>query len=123
IGFSGGGVFIDSFLPGISNDSNAGRISGIKWGLGYLSGLVALGICYPLSDNIVDNATPEQLNLARLIPVIVALYYAIAVIPTFVFLRDRSIRQTLPPGEGYFTVGFRQLINTLKHIRRYRELF
>jgi UMF1 family MFS transporter len=26
IGFSGGGVFIDSFLPGVSNESNAGRI-------------------------------------------------------------------------------------------------
>ena len=28
VGFAGGGVFIDSFLPGISNESNAGRISG-----------------------------------------------------------------------------------------------
>ncbi|MCI0659466.1 MAG: MFS transporter, partial [Acidobacteria bacterium] len=31
IGFAGGGVFIDSFLPGISNETNAGRISGRKW--------------------------------------------------------------------------------------------
>ena len=31
VGFAGGGVFIDSFLPGISNESNVGKISGMKW--------------------------------------------------------------------------------------------
>lgn len=122
-GFAGGGVFIDSFLPGISNESNAGRISGMKWTLGYLSGLVATAICLPLAKNIVENPTGEQLSLARLIPVVVAVYYAIAVIPTFLFLRDRSVAKPLPAGENYLTVGFRQLKNTLRHIRRYKELF
>jgi UMF1 family MFS transporter len=123
IGFAGGGIFIDSFLPGISNESNVGRISGTKWALGYLSGLVALWICLPLADNIVDNPTTEQLSLARFIPVVVAAYYAIAVIPTFVLLRDRSIRKPPPPGQNYVTVGFAQLKTTLKHMRRYSELF
>ena len=123
IGFAGGGVFIDSFLPGISNDSNAGKISGMKWGMGYASGLVAMVLCLPLAKNVVDNPTPDQLSLARLIPVVVAVYYAVMVIPTFVFLRDRSVKQQLPPGDNYFTVGFRQLKQTLKNIRRYSELF
>jgi UMF1 family MFS transporter len=123
IGFAGGGVFIDSFLPGISNESNAGRISGLKWALGYTSGLVATFLCLGLSKNIVANPTSQQLAQARLIPVVVAVYYALAVIPTFLFLRDRSVRQRLPPGETYLTVGFRQLRRTLGHIRRYSELF
>ena len=124
IGFAGGGVFIDSFLPGISNESNAGQISGRKWAMGYLSGLVCLAICYPFAaNNIVDNASAEQVSTARLIPVIVAVYYALAVIPTFVWLRERSIPQALPPGETYLTVGFRQLSHTFRNIRQYRELF
>ncbi|MEW6208573.1 MAG: MFS transporter [Acidobacteriota bacterium] len=123
IGFAGGGVFIDSFLPGISNESNVGRISGLKWTLGYLSGLVATALCLPLAYNIVDNPTPRQLSLARLIPVVIAVYYAITVIPTFLFLRERSIPQLLPSGTSYLTVGFRQLKQTLGHIRRYSELF
>lgn len=123
IGFAGGGVFIDSFLPGISNESNAGKISGLKWAMGYTSGLIALVFCLGLSKNIVDNPTPYQLSQARLIPVVVALYYSIAFIPTLLFLRDRSVPQVLPPGENYLTVGFRQLRRTLKQIRRYRELF
>ncbi|MBK9709297.1 MAG: MFS transporter [Acidobacteria bacterium] len=90
IGFAGGGVFIDSFLPGISNNSNAGRISGRKWAMGYMSGLVCLALCYPLANgNIVDNATNEQISTARLIPLVVAIYYAIAVIPTFLWLKEK----------------------------------
>lgn len=126
IGFAGGGVFIDSFLPGISNEKNVGKISGTKWAFGYTSGLICMvliSIVLGLADNIVANPSPEQLSKARLIPVVVAIYYAIAVIPTFLFLRDRSVPQKLPPGETYLTIGFRQLLITLKHIKRYRELF
>lgn len=121
LGFAGGGVFIDSFLPGISNESNAGRISGIKWGIGYMSGLVATVLCGSLAGAL-DDPTPELIAQARLIPVIVAVYYAVMVIPTFVYLRDRSIPQLLPPGENYLTTGFKQLRRTFNHIKRYREL-
>jgi len=123
IGFAGGGVFIDSFLPGISNEQNAGRLSGTKWAMGYTSGLVCMALCLPLSSNVVPDPTPGQLSLARLIPVVVAAYYAIAVIPTFLFLRERSVRRVLPAGQTYLSVGFRQLRRTLGRIRRYRELF
>jgi len=123
IGFAGGGVFIDSFLPGISNESNAGRISGWKWAMGYASGLVSLFLCFPLAQYIVSNPTPDELSRARLIPVVVAIYYAIMVIPTFLFLRDRSTPKPLPPGENYLSVGFKQLKLTFKHIRRYKDLF
>lgn len=122
VGFAGGGVFIDSFLPGISTEENAGRISGLKWAFGYASGLVALWLCLPLASNIVDNPTPEQVSKAQLIPLIIAGYYAVAVLPTFLFLRERSVKKPMPEGDNYLTVGFRQLANTLRHIKRYKEL-
>ncbi|MDX2044036.1 MAG: MFS transporter [Acidobacteriota bacterium] len=122
LGFAGGGVFIDSFLPGISTDENAGRISGIKWALGYLSGLICVALCGPLAQGIKPNATPEDISKASLIPVVVAVYYGLAVIPTFLFLRDRSEAKPLPAGENYLTVGFKQLRKTFSQIKRYREL-
>jgi UMF1 family MFS transporter len=124
VGFAGGGVFIDSFLPGISTEQNAGRISGLKWALGYASGLVALFLCLKLglTAGLEENAGPEELARARLIPVVIAAYYAVAVIPTFLFLRERSTPKPLPPGQGYVTVAFRRLGRTLRHIGRYREL-
>lgn len=122
VSFTGGGVFIDSFLPGISTPANAGRISGLKWALGYFGGLAALAMCLPLADNIRSDPTPEQLSRARLVPVLVASFYAVAVIPTLLFLRERSVPQPLPAGQNYLTVGFRRLLHTLKQIRQYREL-
>jgi MFS transporter, UMF1 family len=121
VGFAGGGIFIDSFLPGISNESNAGRISGIKWAIGYLSGLVAVLLSWKFAGGI-DTPTPELVDQTRLIPVVVAAYYTVMVIPTFLFLRDRSVAQKLPPGENYISIGFKQLRKTIAHIRRYREL-
>ncbi len=121
VGFAGGNVFIDSFLPGIANESNAGRLSGLKYGVGYLSGLIAV-ILASLFAQGIDTPTPELVDRARLIPVVVAAYYSVMVIPTFLLLRDRSIPQPLPPGEHYVSVGFRQLRRTFQHIRRYREL-
>jgi len=121
IGFAGGGIFIDSFLPGLSNDSNAGRISGIKWAIGYVSGLASVVIA-GMFAGAIDTPTPELISQTRLVPVIVAAYYAVMVIPTFLFLRDRSIAQTLPPGENYISIAFKQLRRTFQHVRRYREL-
>jgi len=124
IGFAGGGVFIDSFLPGIANSGNVGRISGIKWTIGYLSGMLCLLVCFPLANNnIVANPNAQQLGMARLIPVVVAIYYLVMVVPTFLFLRDRSVSRPLPAGSNYLTTGFQQVIRTLRHIRHYRELF
>lgn len=122
VGFAGGGVFIDSFLPGISTEQNAGKLSGLKWAMGYASGLVCLMLCYPLAKYIKPNPTPEELWRAQLIPVVVAVYYAVAVIFPLVFLRERSVKQALPKGQTYLTVGFRQLKTTLKHLRRYQDL-
>jgi MFS transporter, UMF1 family len=123
IGFTGGGIFIDSFLPGISNSRNAGRISGMKWGLGYLGGLLALVACGGLAASIVENPTPEQVDRVRLIPVIIAVWYGLAVVPTFLFLKERSVGRVLPAGENHITMGFRKLRRTFRQVRRYRELF
>jgi UMF1 family MFS transporter len=122
VGFAGGGVFIDSFLPGLSTESNAGRISGLKWAMGYAGGLSVVLLCLGLSRNIRPGATAEEVALARWIPVVVAGWYAVMVIPVFVLLRERGVARRLPPGENYLTVGFRQLGRTFGHLRRYRDL-
>ncbi|MBL9136898.1 MAG: MFS transporter [Verrucomicrobiales bacterium] len=122
IGFAGGGVFIDSFLPGISNATNAGRISGMKWAMGYGGGLLALVVCFPFASGIKTDASPDQLASARMIPLVVAVWYALATIPTFLFLKERGVRQPLPPGDTLLGTAFRRLSHTFRNIRRYREL-
>lgn len=122
IGFAGGGVFIDSFLPGISTPENAGRISGLKWAMGYAGGLLSLALCLPLVRHIKADATPADIARARRIPVLVAAYYALAVIPTFLFLRERSRPEVPPPGVHYIRAGYARFRRTLHHLGRYRQL-
>ena len=42
IGFAGGNVFYNAFLPEISTSENIGRISGIGWAWGYIGGGILL---------------------------------------------------------------------------------
>jgi UMF1 family MFS transporter len=123
IGFAGGGVFIDSFLPGLATPANAGRLSGLKWACGYVSGLVSLMICALIGADIPNDPTPDQVARARLVPLVIAAYYALAVIPTFLFLRDRTTPQERPAHVSLARVGFGRMLETWRQMRRYRELF
>ena len=56
IGFAGGNVFYNAFLPEISTDQNIGRISGLGWALGYIGGGLLLAI------NLVMLKYPEWIG-------------------------------------------------------------
>ena len=119
IGFQGGGVFIDAFLLELSRDSDVGRLSGTKWATGYVGGLLSLAAIAPLAFGGFGTG---NLLRARLVFPLIALWYLLFSLPTFLFLRERARSRPLPPGESLLTVGFRRLAHTARHVRRYREL-
>jgi UMF1 family MFS transporter len=119
VGFGGGVIFIDAFLPELSDASNVGRISGYRWAIGYIGGMLCLGAVLPLASG---GFSTENLFSARLVFPVVAIWYAVWSVPTFLFLRERALPRPLPAGRGYLQVGFGRLRETFRHIRRYREL-
>jgi UMF1 family MFS transporter len=54
--------------------------------------------------------------------VVVAAFFALFAIPTFLFLRERGTPRTLDRASDYARVGFRRVGDTLTHLRRYREV-
>jgi len=88
-----------------------------------LSGLEARVVTGDCTRFVRGGRNPDRLAEARLVPPVIALYFLLAAIPTFMWLRDRSVRQPLPPGTTYLTVGFQRLRTTLRDFTRYRELF
>ena len=48
IGFEGGYVFYNAFLPEISDARTAGRVSALAWGTGFAGGLLSVAACLPL---------------------------------------------------------------------------
>jgi len=122
IGFAGGNVYYNAFLPEISNDQNIGRISGLGWALGYVGGGTLLAI------NLIMLKYPESLGF----PVgyftvqdcflSVALWWLIFSVPTFLLLRERSKKVLLSSERSYFKEGYRRLQHTLHRVKAFREL-
>jgi MFS transporter, UMF1 family len=79
VGFALGENFCASFLPEISTPATAGRVSSYGWALGYLGGLVSLLLALSVS--------PAQGIL------ITGLFFFVAALPTFIFLRERALPQ------------------------------
>jgi UMF1 family MFS transporter len=122
IGFAGGNVYYNAFLPEISTDQNIGRISGLGWALGYIGGGVLLGI------NLIMLKYPGWLGFpaghftVQECFLSVALWWLIFSVPTFLFLRERAEKAPPSFGKSYFNGGYQRLQHTFRRIKTFKEL-
>ncbi len=116
-------VFNNAMLPGLASRAHLGRLSGYAWALGYLGGLVSLGFVLggfslpevPLFG--LDKASHEH---DRMVGPLSAVWMAIFILPLFLFTPDAP-----PSGLGRAQAarqGLRQLANTLRDLRHYRNI-
>ena len=121
VGFAGGNVFYNAFLPDISTEENVGRISGIGWAFGYIGGGLLLAL------NLVMLQFPHWLGFpAKAFTVghcfvSVAFWWGIFALPFFFWVREPRHRKPVRPGSGYLSFGFSRVIETLRHLRQHRE--
>ena len=111
--FGTGENLIAAFLPELAESQAMGRVSGWGWSLGYVGGLVSLGVClFYISSN-------EGKSAAETVPVtmlITAALFALAAVPTFVFLRERSKAQ------GKTANPWGRVLETIRKAKAYRDL-
>jgi UMF1 family MFS transporter len=117
IGFEGGQVFYNGFLPEISDRKTMGRVSGLAWGLGYVGGLLALALGLGMYSGWVPET--DGLNV-RASTLLVAAWFAVFSIPMFLWVRERAPRHSASPGE-YVAIGFRRVADTFRHLRTFGE--
>lgn len=110
IGFEAGLVFYDAFLPEITEPKNYGRVSGYGFAMGYLGSLATLALVYPFisSDKIRETF------------VVSAIFFMIFSIPLFLFLKDN--RKNINREESYIKIGVGRVLNTIKHLKYYKNL-
>ena len=126
IAFELSGVFYNSYLPDISTPDNIGKISGYGWSLGYVGGLLAMGIAlvaFILPESPwFGIATGEEglFQNVRIITVLVAVWFAVFAIPMFRWVREPEHPGPLPLVELLRGTAD-QLADTFKEIRRYRQ--
>jgi UMF1 family MFS transporter len=122
LAFATGENLIAAFLPEISRQDDMGRVSAYGWSVGYLGGLMVLGMCLAY----VSWAQGHGFDAAHYVPVtmlLVAGIFALAATPTFLWLQERAVPMTRQMGEHSFTIGFQRLRHTLADSRRFRDLF
>ena len=117
--FGTGENLIAAFLPELADGEGMGRVSGWGWSLGYLGGLVSLGLCLAY----VSWAQARGLSASGFVPVtmlITATLFAAASVPMFLFLRERA--RPVPYAGGIAAQSIARLKETIRHAARYADL-
>ncbi|MDO8933745.1 MAG: MFS transporter [Rhodocyclaceae bacterium] len=120
--FGSGENLIAAFLPELAEDDSLGKVSGWGWSLGYLGGLASLGACLAY----VSWAQARGQGAADFVPatmLITAALFAVASLPTFLFLKERATRAEVPPpAAASVAAAFARVARTLREARRYPDM-
>lgn len=120
VAFNFGESLVAAFLPELARSESLGRVSGWGWSLGYLGGLLTLGLCLAYVQYAQGQGAPAQ-DFVPVTMLITAFTFALASLPTFLFLRERALPQPHPA--GIWQTAFGRLRQTLYHARQYQDLF
>lgn len=125
--FASGENLIAAFLPELAPPEYLGRLSGYGWSLGYIGGMLVLGICL-VYVSMAQSLGEEAAQYVPVTMVITAVMFALAVLPTFIWLRERATPDiALEKNARLFaqivTKTFKELRQTYVEASRFRDLF
>ncbi|MBS3092551.1 MFS transporter [Candidatus Pacearchaeota archaeon] len=112
----------DSFLAHVSSKKNAGTVSGLGYGLGYLGGIIAMLLLKPLYTN---GYSGEFEALYKLVFPLTALFFILFSLPSFYYLKEKRIASKNPKKESFVNltkIGFRDTFKNLKELRKNKPL-
>jgi len=121
VGFSGATAFYDALIVDVASMRRIHQVSALGFALGYLGGGVLFAI------NVAMTLWPAYFgldNAADAVKVsfgLVALWWALFSIPLFLFVREAPARST-GTSATVARAGLRQLAQTLREARRWREV-
>ena len=120
IGFMGANVFYDALLVDVAPPRKYDLVSGLGYAMGYLGGGLLFAFCVYMVLNPAAFGFADESVAVRLSFLLVAIWWAVFSLPLLLFVRETPHTR---PRSGVVTGGFRQLINTFREVRRYREVW
>ncbi|OIO91174.1 MAG: hypothetical protein AUK03_11775 [Anaerolineae bacterium CG2_30_64_16] len=116
IGYRAAQIFYDALLPEIAAPNEMGRIAGAGWAIGSAGGILSLLIILP-----PILLTKSNVMVVRGSLIVTAVFFALAALPVFFWLKERARPQVVPPGENYLSIAFKQLRDTIRTARGFKE--
>lgn len=120
LSFGASVVFYNAFLPDIAGADQRDAVSSTGWALGYLGG----GLLLALNLVLFSQASAFGLTQSQAVRISLTsagMWWAIFTLIPMLTLKRRQPVKTLPAGEHYLTIGFKQLRHTLGKARSYPQ--
>jgi len=110
-------VFYNAFLPEITTEDQADKVSSRGFAYGYLGGAILLAL------NLLLVLRAEELGIStglavRLSLLSAGVWWGAFALISFALLKSRPTKKSLPPGKGYVAAGFSEIVDTFKELRR-----
>ncbi len=112
LGFQTALTFYDAFLTDITDEKHYNTVSGYGYALGYLGSLISVFLVFPFADN------------QNLLFVVTGLFFLIFSLPMFFLVKEKHV-ETNSIYHSFFSqakVGILRVVDTLRHISRYKNL-
>ncbi len=113
-------VFYNAYLPDIASPDERDKVSSRGFAMGYAGGglLLLLNlILFSFRERLgLDSALAARISIAS-----AGLWWLGFSLITFQTLKPRHAVRQLPPRESYLTIGFKQLGNTFRQVRKFPE--
>jgi UMF1 family MFS transporter len=120
LSFGASMVFYNAYLPDIASPDRRDGISSRGFAFGYAGGgllLVLNLLLFEFRERLgLDSGLAVRICLAS-----AGFWWIGFSLLTFKRLRSRRAARALPPGQSYFTVGFKQLANTLSQVSKFPQ--
>ncbi len=117
IGFEGGLVFYDAFLPEITSERSYGRVSGYGFAMGYIGSFISLLFAYPF---LKGEFTSENMINVRFSFVVASLFFLMFSLPFFLLIKEREIER--PKDISYFKIGLERVKSTFRNATKYKNI-
>lgn len=120
IGFSGGNVFYDGFLPEVADKDEIDKVSAGGFAYGYIGGGVLLTINILMIMNphwfsLPDTVVATQLSFAS-----VGIWWLVFSIPLLKNIKDEK-KMVVKRNRSYIAIGFSRVGNTFREIKQYKQ--
>ena len=117
--FAAANVFYNAFLIDITTEDRRDKVSSYGYGMGYIGGVVMLVLNLLLINNAealgIDKAFAVRISFLG-----ASLWWGIFGFISFYLIKSRGAEKEIPSDKNLVTVGFSEIWETLKELRRLR---